>query len=107
MKLGIMTGGGDCPGLNALVRAAVKKGVTELGCEFVGLVDGFRSLCEDGFARPVEPTSEASSRAVGRSWGRRTGTTRFATPCAMATGGRRRIDRARRSIGTGVWSSTG
>jgi 6-phosphofructokinase 1 len=49
-----MTGGGDCPGLNAFVRAAVKKGVTEFGYEFIGLVDGFRGLCEDGFAKPVE-----------------------------------------------------
>jgi ATP-dependent phosphofructokinase / diphosphate-dependent phosphofructokinase len=46
MRIGILTGGGDCPGLNAVIRAAVRKGVTEHGDEFVGFRDGWRGVLE-------------------------------------------------------------
>lgn len=45
MKAGILTGGGDCPGLNAVIRAVVKKGHT-LGYNFVGIRDGWKGLLE-------------------------------------------------------------
>jgi 6-phosphofructokinase 1 len=38
----VLTGGGDCPGLNAVIRAIVRKGVPEYGFEFVGFRDGWR-----------------------------------------------------------------
>jgi phosphofructokinase-like protein len=41
MKVGVLTGGGDCPGLNAVIRAVVRKGVQEYGFDFVGLRDGW------------------------------------------------------------------
>ncbi|MGW4169107.1 6-phosphofructokinase [Streptomyces chartreusis] len=41
MKVGVLTGGGDCPGLNAVIRSVVRKGVQEYGFEFVGLRDGW------------------------------------------------------------------
>jgi len=41
MKVGVLTGGGDCPGLNAVIRSAVRKGVQEYGFDFVGLLDGW------------------------------------------------------------------
>src|SRR3954470_18500815 len=41
MRIGILTGGGDCPGLNAVIRAVVRKGITEHGDEFVGFRDGW------------------------------------------------------------------
>ncbi|MGY2067349.1 6-phosphofructokinase [Blastococcus sp. SYSU DS0619] len=47
MRIGILTGGGDCPGLNAVIRAVVRKGVGELGDEVVGFRDGWRGLLED------------------------------------------------------------
>jgi 6-phosphofructokinase 1 len=47
MRIGILTGGGDCPGLNAVIRAVVRKGITEHGDEFVGFRDGWRGLLED------------------------------------------------------------
>ena len=47
MKIGILTGGGDCPGLNAVIRAVVRKGAGELGDEVVGFRDGWRGLLED------------------------------------------------------------
>jgi len=43
----VLTGGGDCPGLNAVIRAVVRKGVTEYGFEFVGFRDGWRGPLED------------------------------------------------------------
>src|SRR5712692_6074445 len=40
MRLGVLTGGGDCPGLNALIRAVVRRGVLEFAHEFVGIEPG-------------------------------------------------------------------
>ena len=42
----MLTGGGDCPGLNAVIRAIVRKGVGEYGHEFVGYRDGWRGPLE-------------------------------------------------------------
>jgi len=46
-KLGILTGGGDAPGLNAVIRAAVITAQHEYGCEVLGIRSGF-----DGFLQP-------------------------------------------------------
>jgi ATP-dependent phosphofructokinase / diphosphate-dependent phosphofructokinase len=45
MRIGILTGGGDCPGLNAVIRAIVRKGV-RCGDEVVGFRDGWRGVLE-------------------------------------------------------------
>ncbi|MEU6013466.1 6-phosphofructokinase [Streptomyces sp. NPDC047515] len=42
MRVGVLTGGGDCPGLNAVIRAIVRKGVQEYGYDFIGFRDGWR-----------------------------------------------------------------
>lgn len=47
MKIGMLTGGGDCPGLNAVIRAVVRKGVFHYGDEFVGFLEGWRGLIDD------------------------------------------------------------
>jgi ATP-dependent phosphofructokinase / diphosphate-dependent phosphofructokinase len=47
MKIGILTGGGDCPGLNAVIRAVVRKGTFHHGDEFVGFMEGWRGLLEN------------------------------------------------------------
>ena len=52
MRFGVLTGGGDCPGLNAVIRAIVRKGVAEYGHEFVGYRDGWRGPLE-GDWRPL------------------------------------------------------
>ncbi len=44
--IGILTSGGDCPGLNAVIRGAVLKGTEVHGQEFVGFLDGWRGLVE-------------------------------------------------------------
>lgn len=46
MRVGVLTGGGDCPGLNAVIRAVVRKGTKEHGFEFVGYRDGWRGPLE-------------------------------------------------------------
>ncbi|MDX6317846.1 MAG: ATP-dependent phosphofructokinase / diphosphate-dependent phosphofructokinase [Nocardioidaceae bacterium] len=56
MRVGVLTGGGDCPGLNAVIRAVVRKGVGEYGYDFVGFQDGWRgplenATCELGVAQ--------------------------------------------------------
>src|ERR671910_1258748 len=46
MRVGVLTGGGDCPGLNAVIRAIVRKGVPEYGYNFLGFRDGWRGPLE-------------------------------------------------------------
>jgi len=46
MRIGVLTGGGDCPGLNAVIRAVVRKGVEVYGHEFIGFRDGWRGPLE-------------------------------------------------------------
>ena len=46
MRVGVLTGGGDCPGLNAVIRAVVRKGVSVYGHEFTGFRDGWRGPLE-------------------------------------------------------------
>ncbi len=52
MRVGVLTGGGDCPGLNAVIRAVVRKGVTVHGFEFIGFRDGWRGPLE-GVTMPL------------------------------------------------------
>jgi ATP-dependent phosphofructokinase / diphosphate-dependent phosphofructokinase len=47
MRVGVLTGGGDCPGLNAVIRAIVRKGVSVYGYDFVGFRDGWRGPLEN------------------------------------------------------------
>jgi phosphofructokinase-like protein len=46
MRVGVLTGGGDCPGLNAVIRAVVRKGVGVYGYDFVGFRDGWKGPLE-------------------------------------------------------------
>src|SRR4029450_10801729 len=55
MRVGMLTGGGDCPGLNAVMRAVVRKGQVHYGDEMVGIRDGWRGAGENqGVGRSVE-----------------------------------------------------
>jgi len=47
MRVGVLTGGGDCPGLNAVIRAVVRRGIADYGYEFVGFRDGWRGPLEN------------------------------------------------------------
>ncbi|BBY90888.1 MULTISPECIES: ATP-dependent 6-phosphofructokinase [Mycobacteriaceae] len=47
MRIGVLTGGGDCPGLNAVIRAVVRTCDVRYGSKVVGFLDGWRGLLED------------------------------------------------------------
>jgi 6-phosphofructokinase 1 len=47
MQLGILSGGGDCPGLNAVVRAVVRRGIRDHKSDVVGFLEGWRGLIEN------------------------------------------------------------
>src|SRR2546421_8700165 len=49
MRIGLLTGGGDCPGLNAVIRAVVRKGIDSYGDQLLGFRDGWRGVLEGQF----------------------------------------------------------
>jgi 6-phosphofructokinase 1 len=49
MRIGVLTGGGDCPGLNAVIRAIVRKGIDAYGHAIIGFRDGWRGVLENAF----------------------------------------------------------
>src|SRR6202046_2101184 len=49
MRIGMLTGGGDCPGLNAVIRAVVRKGSDACGDHLIGFRDGWRGVLEPSF----------------------------------------------------------
>ena len=49
VRIGVLTGGGDCPGLNAVIRAVVRKAVDHYGDAVIGFRDGWRGPLEDSF----------------------------------------------------------
>ena len=51
MRIGVLTGGGDCPGLNAVIRSVVRKSIDQFGDEVIGFRDGWRGLLEDSCAQ--------------------------------------------------------
>src|SRR5918998_171274 len=53
MRVGVLTGGWDCPGLNAVIRAVVRKGVPEYGYSFLGFRDGWRGPLE-ALTKPLD-----------------------------------------------------
>jgi 6-phosphofructokinase 1 len=49
VRIGVLTGGGDCPGLNAVIRAVVRKAIDHYGDAVIGFRDGWRGVLEDSF----------------------------------------------------------
>ena len=49
MRVALLTGGGDCPGLNAVIYAAVRKGINHYGDEFIGFLNGWRGVLDNLF----------------------------------------------------------
>jgi ATP-dependent phosphofructokinase / diphosphate-dependent phosphofructokinase len=60
MRIGLLTGGGDCPGLNAVIRAVVRKGIDAYGDELFGFHDGWRGVLDDA----CEPLTIESTRGI-------------------------------------------
>ena len=86
MRIGILTSGGDCPGLNAVIRGAVLKGIKVHGHEFVGFRDGWRGLLDgDTIELPRHMV-----RGISKQGGTILGTSRT-NPCEGPNGGARNI----------------
>src|SRR5512137_3014875 len=49
MKIGVLSGGGDAPGINAVIRAVVKKGIQNYGYEIIGIKDGWAGLVKEDY----------------------------------------------------------
>lgn len=64
MRIGVLTSGGDCPGLNAVIRSVVHRGVVDHGDEIIGFQDGWRGLLE-GVHRPLTIDSVSGILAQG------------------------------------------
>ena len=62
-RVGLLTGGGDCPGLNAVLRAVVRRGLTGGGYEFVGFMHGWAGVLEN---RAVELTLQSTAGILPR-----------------------------------------
>lgn len=78
-RIGILTGGGDAPGLNAVIRSAVKTALNIYGCEVVGIRDGF-----DGFFHPngITPLGMPEVRGILPRGGTILGTANRGNPFA-------------------------
>jgi 6-phosphofructokinase 1 len=72
MKIGLLTSGGDAPGLNAVIRAAVLKGTRVYGHEFVGFIGGYKGLCEADYI----PLTRHEVKGIGNTGGTIIGTSR-------------------------------
>ena len=91
MRIGILTGGGDCPGLNAVIRAVVLSGDRCWGDEILGFRDGWRGVVSDE-AAPIAP--ERAARILSRG-GTILGTSRV-HPFMTDDGPRRVVETLRR-----------
>ena len=56
-QIGILTGGGDCPGLNAVIRAVVRRAVVSKGWSVMGIREGWRGLLDDHLTMPLDLTA--------------------------------------------------
>jgi 6-phosphofructokinase len=50
-RIAILTGGGDCPGLNAVIRAVTKKAIYEKGLEVIGIQDGYEGMVKNRYRK--------------------------------------------------------
>lgn len=81
-RIGILTGGGDCPGLNAVIRVVAKTAMNQYGWEVYGIEDGYLGLIENRM-RPLAPADVSNILTVG---GTILGTSNKANPKHFATG---------------------
>ncbi|MCK4341256.1 MAG: 6-phosphofructokinase [Phycisphaerae bacterium] len=81
-RIGILTGGGDCPGLNAVIRVVTKAALTQLGLEVIGVEDGFLGLIRNR----MRILSEADVSNILTVGGTILGTTNKANPGHFAVG---------------------
>jgi 6-phosphofructokinase 1 len=73
VRIGLLTGGGDCPGLNAAIRAVVKQGLGEYGHSIIGFRNGWKGVADGD----VQPLGRSDIRNVLPVGGTLLGTARF------------------------------
>lgn len=92
-RVGILTGGGDAPGLNAVIRAFVYHGVRDLGLEVIGVEDAFNGLLET--PRRLQALTPRACRGLLPRGGTILGTTNRGDPFAYPGPGGSTSDRSR------------
>ncbi|RPE64997.1 6-phosphofructokinase 1 [Tibeticola sediminis] len=91
MRIGVLTGGGDCPGLNAVIRAVTKSLIRQCRAEVIGIEDGYAGLME-GRRRPLD---WASVSGILFNGGTILGTSNRANPLASEETAERAVAQAR------------
>jgi len=79
-RIGILTGGGDCPGINAVIRAVVKKAINEKDMEVIGIEDGYHGIVNNRY-RPLRYDDVSGILTLG---GTILGTSKTANPYRYA-----------------------
>jgi phosphofructokinase-like protein len=92
VRVGVLTGGGDAPGLNAVIRAVVKVGAGKLGWEILGIEDAFNGLLPE--RRRVWSLTPRSCQGLLQRGGTILGTTNRGDPFAFPVAGGGRADRS-------------
>lgn len=91
MRIGVLTSGGDCPGLNAVIRSVVHRAVVDHGDEVIGFRDGWKGLLECDY---LKLDLDAVSGILARG-GTILGSSRVQPSiCGTAWSGRRAISRS-------------
>ena len=83
MRVGVLTGGGDCPGLNAVIRAVTKSLINHGQCEVLGIADGFEGLM--GATPRVKPLTWDEVSGILHVGGTILGTSNSANPLRDAS----------------------
>ncbi len=81
-RIGVLTGGGDCPGLNAVIRAVTKTAIFDYGMEVIGIEDGYRGLIENR----MHPLTSLDVSNILTRGGTILGTCNRSNPSHFATG---------------------
>ena len=90
MRVGLLTGGGDCPGLNAVIRAVVRKGERHYSDELVGFLEGWKGVLE----RQTTPLDVERCRGILPRGGTMLGTSRT-NPYKVEGGSQQALDNLR------------
>jgi 6-phosphofructokinase 1 len=96
-RIAVSTGGGDCPGLNAVIRAVVKTATSVYNWEVLGIETGFDGLLGRGGAR-VRPLTTASVRGILPQGGTILGTSNRGNPFAVPGENGQLVDRSREVV---------
>ncbi|MFQ6066132.1 MAG: 6-phosphofructokinase [bacterium] len=87
-RIAILTGGGDCPGINAVIRAVTKKAIYEKGMEVIGIEDGYHGIVNNQY-RPLTYDDVSGILTLG---GTILGTSKTANPYRYALRKGRRLE---------------